>query len=595
MCNCKQDCGCKPNKCFPCADECEVRITTDCATVPVELPNIGSDQDESLTTVLELIDEFLAQTPPTPQISITNVGDGEELFKGQSNLGNYEFRTISAGSDAITVTQTGDNIVIDVDIPELPQRTYTASNLGTGAVLYKDSTITPSNTQFNFKTLSSTTLSVTVGENTISIDTPETAMVPALYVNNQYVPSYSEFLAGNTKGLGTFAKPFTDTVNYTNPTTLVQTPNTAIQNALDAYQGTGTGTRLNPQLLGQRIIVQNNNSNYTFLGDFNYSGIYLVNQANIISTTAGYLIDMNNSANFDTNTSTATIFKEPGSNLEIRGLGFINDGNLIATQTFQTGRTLKLLGQGRIISEVNNINNYIVDADGDSDANGVIGNNNDGTVAIAIEGTLTSVYGGIYKVGGKSLITVSGQLESSNLNTTVNTALQAFRQTGGNVRITDGSTIISFGGARTNVFTFQPTNGFTPKLETRDINLQGYGVNWFNKLNTNLSDFEMLGTKTQFFSGSQLFNSPNLWAVNFQSNIISNIGIDFTKVDFTKGNTVSAVNTIGGNVLETLVRYNNRLLAEVALPPYSAFINMADTPISSGTGKWFRDITLPTA
>ena len=73
-------------------------------------------------------------------------------------------------------------------------------------------------------------------------------------------------------------------------------------------------------------------------------------------------------------------------------------------------------------------------------------------------------------------------------------------------------------------------------------------------------------------------------------------------MDLTKGNNISSTNTVGSNVIETLVVYNNRANAIAAgVPLYSAFLNRDNVGVAEGaesnpyplTAKWYRDIVLP--
>ncbi len=149
------------------------------------------------------------------------------------------------------------------------------------------------------KNIVSSTLSIAESETEISINTPSSAIIPALYVNDLYKPTYEDFLAGNTKGTGTIAKPFTDTISYTTPTTFTVTANSSIQNALDSYVGTGgrgtVSSPANPEKLGQSIVIQNNNTSYLFLGTFDYHDLKLVIDTGTIlySNPTSWTLDMN--------------------------------------------------------------------------------------------------------------------------------------------------------------------------------------------------------------------------------------------------------------------------------------------------------------
>jgi hypothetical protein len=63
------------------------------------------------------------------------------------------------------------------------------------------------------------------------------------------------------------------------------------------------------------------------------------------------------------------------------------------------------------------------------------------------------------------------------------------------------------------------------------------------------------------------------WSVNFKNNVFSYTGVDFTKVDFTQGNGVSSVNSIGNFLIESLVSYPSKAVAKASgLPVNSKFL-----------------------
>jgi hypothetical protein len=498
-------------------------------------------------------------------IAFTQLGDGTPVLKSyNSTSGNWEFYAIkSTGNDVSIVS---NNVVIN------PKA---GTNLGTGQILYKGLNATTK--LHEFYNLKSNTNIITLVGNDVFIDDASTATIPALYVNNLYLPTYDDWVAagGNLisnpsfdyKGEGTLAKPFTDTVRYTSAIAKTTTANTSVQNALDAY--VGSGTRLAPELIGQKIIVQDNNGFYTFAGDFSYENIILELQGNILSTTTGKIVDMDNASNFNATNGTCTINVTAGYSLEIEGDGFFNSGSTVVTTTYATRRTLYLKGEGQIFSENASITKYILNADPIGAVNGTTGCNNDGNLCIEVDCIIGSVFGGVYKVGGLSRVEIRNEIYSSTLAETVNTSLVAMNQTGGDVRLLN-CTVSAFGGTRDNAFVFTPTNGFTPSVLIRNTLFRGTCTTWFNKANNNATSFNAVNCFTLFFGGTQLFNSTNLWEVNFRNNIFEQVGIDFTKVDFTQGNTVSSINTIGGNVIETLVSYATKAAAKADGLPTSA-------------------------
>jgi len=487
---------------------------------------------------------FISFSNHTPR----NVGGAIGLYKGKNGL-FFDFKTLESLSLLIAQNEAQEKVSIELDI------------LSDSFIVTKP----------------------TVG--TFRIEQPASAVIPALYVNNLYVPTYNDWVAagGNLvsnpsfdyKGEGTIAKPITDTVRYTSPTVKTTTANSAIQNALDKY--VGTGSRLAPQLLGQKIIVQDNrpNSAYTFAGDFNYTGLDIELQRNVLSTTVGFLVDMDDNTAFNATTSRVTVTLADNVFLQIQGSGYNNSGSTVATNTFATGRLLVFNGNGTIYSAQNDITKYLFNSDPDSDANGTTGCNNDGNLAIVVNCKVRADFQGVYKVGGLSKIEFTNSIASGLLGGTINDDLKAFVSNGGTVRLF-GTEVSLFGGTdRIDGFIFNRENGFTPNIIATNCQFTGYADNWFTKNDTGNANFTMTNCNTLFFGGLELFESPDLWNVTFRNNLFESVNVDFTKVDFTNSNTVSSINTIGGNVIESLQIFASRALAadSSTLKKGGAFIN----------------------
>lgn len=488
---------------------------------------------------------FISFSNYTPR----NVGDGMGLYKSKTGL-FFDFKTLESLSLLIAQNEAQEKVSIELDI------------------LSDYFTVTKP----------------TVG--TFRIEQPASAVVPALYVNNLYVPTYNDWVAagGNLdtnpsfdyKGEGTIAKPITDTVRYTSESVKTTTANSAIQNALDKYQG--TGTRLAPQLLGQKIIVQDNrpNSAYTFAGNFDYTGLDIELQSNVFSTTTGFIIDMDDSANFNATTSRVTVTIADEVFLQVlQGLGVNNSGSTVATNNFDTGRSIVFNGNGTFFSAQTDITKFLINSDPDSDANGTTGCNNDGNLAIIVNCKVRADFQGVYKVGGLSKIEFTNVVSSGFLGGSLNEELKAFVSNGGLVRMFGVKAFLFGGTNRIDGFTFNRENGFTPNFIATNCQFTGYADNWFTKNDAGNVNFTMTNCSTLFFSGLQLFESPDVWNVTFRNNLFESVEVDFTKVDFTNSNTVSSINTIGGNVIETLQIFASRALAAASstLKKGGAFIN----------------------
>jgi len=528
---------------------------------------IGVDQTELLDSDFILI------------IGFESLGDGTDVLKGyNTTTKQHEFYSIKSTGNTISIVS--NNIVID------PKE---GTNLGEGQPIYKG--LNSSTKLHEFYNLKSNTNNITLVDNDVFIDTPETSVIPALYVNNLYIPTEEEFLAGNTKGEGTLAKPFTDTISaYVDgiPTIIA---NTSIQNALDAY--VGTGTRLAPQRSGERIIVQDNNNFYTFTGNFGYSNLKIKLQTIIVSTTTGYLIDADNPLHFN-NVDSATIELDTNGILQIQGLGFNNSGSNVATSNLVDGKTITLIGEGRIecLSNTNPLTRYIINSDVTE-----TGNNNDGSLTFDIRCFVSADYQGIYNVKGNSIIDIYSRLQSGNLGNTVNTALKAFNQEGGTVRKFNTSSIFISGGTRTNGITFTPNSLYTTTYSNNGGTYEGSCTNLFNKLNTEDVSFTVVSTENGTnINVTNIFESPNLWEISFRSNIFGTGSADFTKVDFTQGNNVSSTNIIGNNIIESLRVYASKAAATTAgLPLNSVFlISKIVTAGSFIIGKEYKIVSVGT-
>lgn len=616
---CNQTPQCQPSEQF----DCPVKdLSTDCVQYTGDdLPCSGIVSGQSETSMWQQMDTFICNLRDEliRMFTLKNIGVGAKIYKGIDSLGRKELRTITKTGNIITVTENPNEVSIGID-EEALNESVTIDNIGTGAEVYKGYNTITNQHEFRtvvqenqgtgesflrdiqqdtdelkvrIKTLVSNNLTITATDEEVRIETPMTASIPALYVNNLYEPTYQEWLTENKKqnsgtavvgfqfrGKGTLAQPFTDTIVYTLNAPLtpaVVTPNTAIQNALDAYVGTGLGgdginpaSRLNPKLKGQKIIIQDNTSNYTFTGNFGYSNLNLDINANILTTTSGYLVDMDNSLHFNTLSDSIVINIGEGYVLEITGDGLNNSGTNIPTFLESQRRQVNLTGLGKIISVVNDITKYLINSDIVS-----TGNNNDGSLTFRIECDIYTKYQGILKIGGVSRVWNFGVMQSSDPNTTVDINLKPYLLLGGDFRNFQGSRL-EFSGIRTDAFVFSPTGGFTPTMVGQSVTITSLGLitNLFTKTNNNLANLIFTNSDSSTsLSITNIFESTNLWGVYFNKNTFEKGIINDTKVDLTVGNTVSVSNSIGSNLVEHLISYTSRETARLAgLPTNSVFL-----------------------
>ena len=660
MCNCNnttttpQNHVCKP-KCPPQEDcTCPVQIESSCVTMydGNDLECSGIQSGLPLNQTIELLDNYICEAigEINASINLVNVGTGEDIYAGIDGIGRRKIKRVNTDSNILTITPNTDDITFGIDEEALDtfieenQKTYSVANVGTGAEVYKDSTIVGDNTQFNFrtvvqedqgtgesflrdiqqttdelkvrvKTLVSDNLTITATDEEVRIETPMTTSIPALYVNDLYQPTYKEWLSENSAqnrgvpvvgfqyiGKGTLAQPFTDTYVYTlgaPATPPVITANSSIQNALDGdwiYSYVGADTRLSPDKEGQTIIIQNNNTSYTFTGNFEYASLRLRVDANVTANTTGYLIDMDNSLNIPTS-NVIDIEVLENRTLSISGEGFKNNGTTVATTNYANYRQIRLLGEGFISFLGNDITKYLLSSDKDSIGNTTVGFNNDGAWQFEVRCYITSEFQGLVALGGISQILVLGGIfQTGSVLTNVDVNLKAFYLKGGFLRVRRNSTIVYYGSTTTDrlkLFYIEPTNSFTPNLELSDTLMAGNCETIFSKENNSNVNISIVSSGGAEANTIEIFDSTNLWSVNFKDNYFSSGNIDPTKADLTQGNNVSSINTIGNNIIETLTVHDDRAAALLAgRPLYSAYLKTSGVAYPS-TSKWVRDIVLP--
>lgn len=629
-CNCNQSTNynlCNPAPCVEQDCSCPTILKTDCVTYSGDdLECSGIVTGQTLTETIEQLDTFICEKVDdiTNALTLKNIGDGAKVYKGDDLLGRKELRTVTKTGNLVTVTENTNDIAVSIDETALDtfieenQLTSESNQLDElNANIYKDTTVVDDVSTFNFrslivsseegdgqsivrdvlenandvtirlKKLKSDTLTITSTEEELVIESPETASIPALYVNNLYVPTEAEFLAGNTKGEGTLAKPFTDTVTAYVSGVPTITPNTALQNALDAYVGdTNTYSRLDPQLKGQRIIVQDKGTgSHTFGGDLNYTSLDLKLEGNLYCTTSDYIVDMDNPLFFDTEDSIFTIEISEGKFLQYgESLGFRNSGSTsVAPPSYTSGRIGIFKGDGTIFTFYNGadiLTRYVFEGDG---------NNNDDGLHFEVRCKVRADQQGIYSTKNKMRIDFYNTLQSGTFLGVGNIALKAFHMTGGQVRFYEkGSISLSNETTgRTYGFTFFPEGagvGYC-SFQLNSARVAGNSENCFAKLNDENVGFLAFNSPSgDGFSTtvpglptvtSGLFENLGVtpWSVNFKNNVFSYTGIDFTKVDLTSGNNVSSVNFIGNDIVESLVIHDSKALAKSAgLPKNSTFL-----------------------
>lgn len=608
---------CQPNICNTCPPtecECAVRISTDCVTYTGDDLNCSSiPQNTILTDVIIQLDAFICKAIAdlNASINLVNIGTGSNIYKGIDGIGRRELRKINKTGNLVTVTQNTNDISVSIDEEALTdfvttnQNLYEVENVGSGIAAYVEPQAAPvlNTTTFKFKTFVSDNIAITTTADEIRIETPTTAAIPALYVNNLYLPSYSEWLKENAfqnggtavlgfvfRGKGTLAQPFTDSTVYPLagglPTVTLQT---SIQNALDGdsaysvpYSYVGTGTRLLPQRRYQQIIVQDNNGSYNFAGDFNYEDLNLKLECSVVASTSGYLIDMDNPLYFNAANGRFLITIAENKLLQLTdSLGFRNSGNTSSTPpSYDSGRIGMIYGDGTVYSSYSGIdilNRYMFTGDG---------NNNDDNLHFQIKCIVRADQQGVYFTKNKMRMDFYNRVNSGYLLGSGNTALRAFHMTGGQIRFYEKGGIYLGNDVTGRLYgvTFEPQDdgiGYTSFL-LNSGQMAGGSQHCFVRLNNENVNFTafnspsgdgfatvLVGTGTVT---NGLFENlgANKWDISFRNNVFSFTGIDQTKVDLTSGNNISVINFIGNEVLENLVVFPDKATALAAGHPVNS-------------------------
>jgi hypothetical protein len=532
----------------------------------------------------------------TESLPLANLGTGKKVYKGINVVNErHEFYTLETdGKLTLSYPQSGgtETGVLLFTFPGFRN----LSQVGTP--IYKG--YDAGANEFQFYTIDSADIKIETNQTTgvISLSLPETSSVPSIYVNQDYVPTYDDWLKANRaanggapvvgfqyKGEGTLARPFTNTITYTlgspatPPSFIIES---SIQNGIDYYVGPLPFNRLNPQRGGQKIQILSSQFAYTYNGDFSYTNINVEIYGYVISNTTGKLIDMDNPNHFvnpatPTFFSNAKIYVEEDAQLEIKGLGFWNSGYDIPVSNYTFGKILYLYGKGRIVSIQDDITKYIINSgiNPSSPIPPTVTYNNAGFLTFEVTCQITSGGAnggqGIVQNGGLSKVEFrDGALISSGwLTTPTNAALEAIKITGGWIRIFDS--IISLQG--TNNGALDRERGFVlnksgnidsiqgPQVYMVNSSLRGHTKRWFDR-KSNCGNVIISNCSSVYFGGGDLVTSTgnsNVWGiiptegyVSLKNNTFDSIDLDTEKIDLTVAGSQSVSNIIGQNIIQSL-------------------------------------------
>lgn len=501
-------------------------------------------------------------------------------------------------------------------------------NIGGGSGLFKQ--FNPATNKFEFYTIASESIQISLVDNVYKLELPSAGVegaIPSLRANQDFSPTYQDFLNYYTnvylveggiplangdpfeyKGEGSQVKPYTNTRTFTfgQPGTIPTiTPDSAIDNLLEAY--VGTGTKAAPENVGKQLIIEESVNSYSFNNDFNYSRLFLKVRENLNCTTSNLLVDLDDALIFDNDNDSVTIDISTDKILQFDdSLGFNNSGNSNSSVTpFSTGKTIVFPGEGKIYSSYDGpdvLTRYILNGEG---------NFNDSNLHYQIKSIISAEKQGVYKSKNFNRIDFYNAIQSGRFLGTVNTDLKAFHMEGGQVRFFEKGSIYigSETSGRLYGVTFEPTGdgiGFSVfslnsatvsgscnyafvKLNNENVSFYGYNSPSGNGFRT-----VTLGTETVI---NGLFKNFGIdkWSLELKNCIFSYTGINFDEVDLTQGNNVSSVNYLGNLIVESLVVFPYRrdggsnTVGNLFLPKYSKFINQNGSLVES---EWYVDVML---
>ena len=399
--------GCQEQSCEGCAVK---DLSTDCSVFTGD-----SIECDSIVVVAKntILSDALANiiswsctkfTELATYLRIVNVGTGASIYAGDNLIGEKKLRKLKSTNGSVIITQGTDDIDFSVPAGVIPDgtetkivngtnttvvgtgttptpyqinalnSTYSNSNLGTGAQIYKDSIIVGSNTQFNLRKIKSSNSSVNIVEGADEIDITVVAGI---------VPDGSEtkVTAGtniSVTGAGTIATPYVINSTDTNTTysagtalSLVGTTfnNTAPDQTVVLTQGgatTITGTYPNFTISSTNTIADGsetkiNSGTTTSTSGVGTTGspyvIEVINLQKVITYPADFSgtnytltnADNNYTIIVDNAATAVTIIVPSGLTSKI-GVGFIQKGTADVTftasgTTIQNPTGLKIKGQ----------------------------------------------------------------------------------------------------------------------------------------------------------------------------------------------------------------------------------------------------------
>jgi hypothetical protein len=231
MCNCGNTITTNTicTTCVPTDCACPIKdLSTDCIQYTGDdLPCTEITQGTILTEVFSQIDTYLCDLSEqlANSFSLISIGTGTRVFRGVDGIGRKEIRSLVPINGIITIGLSTNDKEIQIGIDsgilksfiQANQITYSASNVGTGAGVYKQAIRTGDNVNLSFKRIRSSQSAISIVEGTddinITIDGSETKVQAGASIS--------------VAGIGTVVSPYVIT-NTAPDQTVVLTSGTGI-------------------------------------------------------------------------------------------------------------------------------------------------------------------------------------------------------------------------------------------------------------------------------------------------------------------------------------------------------------------------------
>lgn len=551
--DCNKKTPCHKKKCG-----CKIKgLTADCVVyTPEDLTCTGVRGNDTLENIIKGIDRAICEklNGISGGGSLVNIGNGSKVFAGVNTQGQSQIRSFTSSDSTITIVEGATTIDLTAKSSTslvtfgTANPVYVGENInGKSQITTLEDLSTSKHTPIydsyvdgnhKFAGIISDTIDIQKeSDGNIRIETPPPFTddgIPRFIVNNLYT---------GVDELGTVGKPYK-----------------TIQNALDAFEGTGTPDI--PQYQNGIIIIQKGDD-YNFTGNFTYRNLNVIVEEGAVinhnpSATDKHIMNLNlldESANVINTLQLAT-----GVVINLHGDGFQNKG---VTPTATTSKKIKISGNRGLIRMYTPFTNDYTVIKGNAENENFVRNTTGGLFTIE-NAVLRSNNNAVIRTGRDSTIYIyeGVDLRADSSNT------PPFEFNGGLCEMY--STLIIFAGNSTydKGFSMQKERSFTTSLRMHRCTIQTDATvtELFKNENTDKGNPELVVkyNNDRFGKIVDVFGVDDLssWnTINFSYNNFDSGNIDVPGVDLTSNNQRSVNNIIGGDVINTLRVFTGRTTA----------------------------------